>query len=66
MTNIVVEAISSDMKSGGEPAISYICGALGMGMHVVSANKGLLMMQHCHCGTTRGGEVYWELPTSLN
>ncbi|KAL3815724.1 hypothetical protein ACHAXA_004926 [Cyclostephanos tholiformis] len=72
VANIVVEAISSDTKGGGEPAISYIRGALAAGMHVVSANKGPLMMRHRrHRGTATPAdgeddgegveEVYWEL-----
>ena len=37
--NILVEAISSNPKSDGEPAISFIKTALQAGMHVASANK---------------------------
>ncbi|KAL3816892.1 hypothetical protein ACHAXA_006968 [Cyclostephanos tholiformis] len=61
MAIIVVVAIWSDTKGGGELAISYIHEALGVGVNVVSANKCPLMMQHHHCGTTGGGEVYCEL-----
>jgi len=37
--NIVVEAIPSNPKTNGEPAISFIRTALQAGMHVASANK---------------------------
>lgn len=37
--NILVEAISSNPKSDGEPAISFLKTALHAGMHVASANK---------------------------
>ena len=37
--NIVVEAIPSNPKGDGEPAISFIRAALQGGMHVASANK---------------------------
>ena len=40
--NILVEAIPSDPKGDGEPAISYIAQALRAKMQVVSANKSPL------------------------
>jgi len=53
--NIVVEAIPSNPKSDGEPAISFIRTALQAGMHVASANK-------CPLTHTRNDtETYFEL-----
>ncbi|KAL9189269.1 hypothetical protein ACHAXT_011759 [Thalassiosira profunda] len=53
--NILVEAIPSDPKGDGEPAISYIAQALRSKMQVVSANKSPL----AHCKD--GKETYWYL-----
>jgi homoserine dehydrogenase len=53
--NIVVEAIPSNPKSDGEPAISFIRTALQAGMHVASANK-------CPLAHKRNNkETYFEL-----
>mmetsp|Transcript_22081 Transcript_22081/g.53475 ORF Transcript_22081/g.53475 Transcript_22081/m.53475 type:complete len:486 (-) Transcript_22081:162-1619(-) len=54
--NIVAEAIPSDVKGDGEPAISFIAEALRSRMHVVSANKSPL----AHRGSD-GEETYWKL-----
>jgi len=53
--NIVVEAIPSNPKSGGEPAISFIRTALQAGMHVASANKCPLAHKR------HNEETYFEL-----
>jgi homoserine dehydrogenase len=56
--NILVEAIPSNPKSNGEPAISFIRTALQAGMHVASANKCPLS----HKNSDRNdGETYFEL-----
>ena len=57
--NIVVEAIPSNPKGDGEPAISFTTKALQSKMHVVSANKSPL----AHNCTTDGSitEAYWKL-----
>jgi len=55
-TNILVEAITSDPKGNGEPAISFIKKALESKMHVVSANKSPL----AHCNHDNE-ETYWTL-----
>ena len=54
--NIVIEAIPSNPKSDGEPAISFIRTALQAGMHVTSANK-------CPLAHKRNNEkeTYFEL-----
>lgn len=53
--NIVVEAIPSNPKSNGEPAISFIKTALQAGMHVASANKCPLAHKR------KEKETYFEL-----
>jgi homoserine dehydrogenase len=55
--NVVAEAIPSDPKGDGEPAISFIERALRRGMHVCSANKGPL----AHRNDDSGEETYWKL-----
>ena len=54
--NVVAEAIPSDPKGDGEPAISFIERALRRGMHVCSANKGPLAHRN-----DDGEETYWKL-----
>ena len=53
---IVVEAISSNTKGDGEPAVSFIKSALNNNLHVVSANKSPLAF--CN---SENEETYWEL-----
>ncbi|KAL7553098.1 hypothetical protein ACHAWF_018745 [Thalassiosira exigua] len=53
--NVVAEAIPSDLKGDGEPAVSFLEAALKAKLHVASANKSPL----AHRG--RGGETYWKL-----
>ena len=60
VANIVVEAIPSNPKGDGEPAISYIKAALKAKMHVVSANKSPL----AHCSDNK--ETYWVLQNLAN
>ena len=54
--NIVVEAIPSNTKGDGEPAVSFIKAALINNLHVVSANKSPLAF----C-SSENKETYWEL-----
>ena len=54
--NIVVEAIPSNTKGDGEPAVSFIKAALNNNLHVVSANKSPLAF--CN---SENKETYWEL-----
>ena len=54
--NIVVEAIPSNTKGDGEPAVSFIKAALNNNLHVVSANKSPLAF----C-SSENNETYWEL-----
>ena len=58
--NIVVEAIPSNPKSNGEPAISFIRTALQAGMHVASANKCPLAHKQ------NDKETYFELQEIAN
>lgn len=37
--DVLVEASPTDMTTG-EPATTYVCSAIGRGMHVITANKG--------------------------
>ena len=63
-SNIVVEAIPSNTKGDGEPAISFITMALQSKMHVVSANKVPLAHTRSYGAKVgRGGveETYWKL-----
>ncbi|KAL7533552.1 hypothetical protein ACHAXR_005305 [Thalassiosira sp. AJA248-18] len=55
-SNIVVEAIPSNPKGDGEPAISFITKAIKSKMHVVSANKSPL----AHCNN-ENEETYWAM-----
>ena len=57
--NIVVEAIPSNPRGGGEPALSFIRSSLEAGLHVVSANKGPLAQQQN--GPAGIEEIYWKL-----
>lgn len=54
--NILAEAVPSNPRGNGEPAMSFVSKALNAGMHVVSANKTSL----AHC-TATDGEAYWKL-----
>ena len=62
-SNIVVEAIPSNTKGDGEPAISFIAMALQWKMHVVSANKVPLAHTCCSDDGEGGGfeDTYWKL-----
>ena len=56
IANVVVEAIPSNPRGRGEPALSIVRTALSSKMHVVSANKTSLAHR-----TPDGEEVYWKL-----
>ena len=62
-SNIVVEAIPSNSKGNGEPAISFIAMALQSKMHVVSANKIPLAYSFNNNDSAHHGrgETYWKL-----